>query len=272
MFAKASMKFFLKFKPKEKKKKKKLIYHTRIKWWSLESANPSRSLACRLTFLLTISSAKNHGLPLDSQSITNLLNNKHTSIDQRPPLLSIQLKIIQPLVKISWVHHLQDLSPIPISQPKTWIIRTNRNTVIDSLFLPKLIPRFLFPGKRSHDSDCSMHEKMNGEKRAITSSIGCLILILVVSGYLPRCVRCQDDPYDPPANNKRPRIAPLFSNFLSQQFNKSIRRYKTSIQRTLHYCTEDVWVSSNMHHSQSPPISHSTSYVHNFHYVLGTKT
>ncbi|CAI9268079.1 unnamed protein product [Lactuca saligna] len=85
-----------------------------------------------------------------------------------------------------------------------------------------------------------MHEKMNGEKRAITSSIGCLILILVVSGYLPRCVRCQDDPDDPPANNKRPRIAPLFSNFLSQQFNKSIRRYKTSIQRTLHYCTEDV--------------------------------
>lgn len=81
---------------------------------------------------------------------------------------------------------------------------------------------------------------MNGEKRAITSSVGCLILILVFSGYFPSHVRCQDDHDDPPGNNKRPRISPLFSNFLSQQFNKSIRRYKASIQRTLHYCTEDV--------------------------------
>ncbi|XP_024984475.1 putative white-brown complex homolog protein 30 [Cynara cardunculus var. scolymus] len=83
---------------------------------------------------------------------------------------------------------------------------------------------------------------MNGEKRVVIASwVGCLIIILVFVGYLPRCVWCQDDADDDaPRNNKRPRISPLFSNLISQRFNKSIRIYKASIQRTLHYCTEDV--------------------------------
>lgn len=83
-----------------------------------------------------------------------------------------------------------------------------------------------------------MHGKMNGEKRVLW--VGCLILILVFVGCFPNCAWGQDDGDDGPQSNKRPRISPLFTNFLSQRFNKSIRKYKSSIQRTLHYCTEDV--------------------------------
>ncbi|GJS76857.1 putative white-brown complex homolog protein 30, partial [Tanacetum coccineum] len=58
------------------------------------------------------------------------------------------------------------------------------------------------------------------------------------------CVWCQDDSdddgYDDSNDNKRLRIAPLFSNIVSQRFNRSISKYKGAIQRTLHYCTEDV--------------------------------